>query len=205
MSMKLYDLPLSPNSRKVRAAIFELGLDVEIEVIQPREGKHKTPEFLRLNPNGKLPTLVDGEFSLWESNAILVYLASKAKRLIPDDIQGQARVHQWLYWQSSHFGPAVGKVGFERLLKPMFGLGQPDEAVVAAGTKDFENLATILNRALEGKSYLCGELTVAELAIGAFAEYGLQAGLSFDAHPHAKAWLERVMALESFKRSAPGR
>jgi len=202
MTMKLYDLPLSANSRKVRAVLLELGIQAEITVMNPREGKHKSPEFLRLNPNGKLPTLVDGDFVLWESNAILLYLADQAGKLLPKDSKGRAHVNQWLFWQSSHFGPAAGKVGFERLLKPMFGMGSPDEAVVAAGTRDFETFAGVMNSALEGRKYLCGDLSVADFAIAPWADFGVQAGLTFDKFPTAKAWLERMTSLESMKKSA---
>lgn len=205
MTIKLYDLPLSPNSRKVRAALLELGTPVEIEVINTREGKHKTPEFLRINPNGKLPTIVDGDFTLWESNAILLYLADQAGKLLPKDSKGRAIVQQWLFWQSSHFGPAVGKVGFERVLKPMFGMGSPDEAVIAAGTRDFETFASVMNSSLEGREYLCGDLSVADFAIAPWAEFGVQAGLTYDKFPNAKAWLERITARESMKKSAPQR
>lgn len=206
MTIKLYDLPLSANSRKVRAVLLELGIEAEIETVNVREGKHKTPEFLKLNPNGKLPTIVDDGFALWESNAILTYLAAKSGKLLPSDPKGRASVAQWLFWQSSHFGPAVGKVGFERILKPMFGAGQPDEAVVAAGVRDFDTCSNVLDQSLsDGREYLAGELSIADFAIAPWAEFGIQAGLSFDKYPQVKAWYERVAARDSFKQSAAKR
>lgn len=205
MTIKLYDLPLSPNSRKVRAVLLELGIEAEIEVVNVREGKNKSPEFLKLNPNGKLPTIVDDGFALWESNAILTYLAAKTGKLLPADPKGRAYVAQWLFWQSSHFGPAVGKVGFERILKPLFGVGTPDEAVIAAGTRDFETLCGVMTTSLEGREYLAGELSIADFSVASWAEFGLQAGLSFDKFPQVKAWFERVSARDSFKQSAAKR
>ncbi len=205
MTIKLYDLPLSPNSRKVRAVLLELGIEADVEIIDLSTAKHKTPEFLKLNPNGKLPTIVDDGFALWESNAILTYLAAKNGKLLPEDPKGRALVAQWLFWQSSHFGPAVGKVGFERILKPMFGRGEPDPAVIAAGEREFETCAGILNTALEGREYVATQLSIADFAIAPTADFGVMAGLSFDKFPNAKAWFERVSSRDSFKKSAAQR
>ncbi len=205
MTIKLYDLPFSPNSRKVRAVLLELGIEAEIEVVNVREGKQKTPEFLKLNPNGKLPTIVDDGFVLWESNAILTYLAASSGKLLPSEPKGRALVAQWLFWQSSHFGPAAGKVCFERIMKPMFGMGAADEAVVAAGTREFETCAKVLNAALEGREYLAGPLSIADFAIAPWAEFAAEAGLSFDKFPQAKAWYERLAARDSFRSSAAQR
>lgn len=206
MTIKLYDLPLSANSRKVRAVLLELGIEAEIEAVNVREGKHKSPEFLKLNPNGKLPTIVDDGFALWESNAILTYLAAKSGKLLPSDPKGRASVAQWLFWQSSHFGPAVGKVSFERILKPMFGAGAPDEAVVATGIRDFDTCSNVLDQSLsDGREYLARELSIADFSIATWAEFGMQAGLSFDKYPKVKAWYDRVAARDSFKQSAAKR
>lgn len=205
MTMKLYDLPLSPNSRKVRAVLLELGTPCEIVSVDARGGKHKTPEFLKLNPNGKMPTIVDGDFVLWESNAILSYLATREGKLLPKDLKQRALVDQWLFWQSSHFGPAVGKVGFERILKPIFGMGTADEAIVAAGVRDFDTFAAVMDASLDKREYLCGELTVADFSIAVWADYGMQAGLSFAKFPNAQLWYERMMARESMQKSAPQR
>jgi glutathione S-transferase len=201
--MKLYNLEMSPNSRKARAVIYELGLPVEIESLNVRDGKHKAPDYLKLNPNGKMPTLVDGDFTVWESNAILLYLASTAGKLIPSDPRGRATVGQWLFWQSSHFGPATGKVTWERILKPMFGMGTPDEAAVANGTRDFESCLKVMEVALEKQDWIAGELSIADFSIAAWADFGMQAGLTLDKSPRAKAWFDRMNERESFRKSAP--
>lgn len=203
MAMKLYNLEMSPNSRKARAVIYELGLPVEIESVNLREGKHKGADYLKLNPNGKMPTLMDGDFTVWESNAILLYLASTAGKLIPSDPRGRAVVGQWLFWQSSHFGPAVGKVTWERILKPMFGMGTPDEAAIATGTRDFETCAGVMDAALDNKDWIAGELSIADFSIAAWADFGMQGGLSLDKFPRAKAWFNRISERDSFRKSTP--
>jgi glutathione S-transferase len=203
MAMKLYNLEMSPNSRKARAVIQELGLPVEIESLNVRDGKHKAADYLKLNPNGKMPTLVDGDFVVWESNAILLYLASSAGKLLPADPKGRAIVGQWLFWQSSHFGPATGKVCFERILKPMFGMGTADEAAIASGTREFETCARVLDTALENKDWIAGELSIADFSVAAWADFGMQAGLNFEKFPMAQAWFNRISERESFRKSAP--
>src|SRR4029078_6875036 len=103
----------------MRAVINELGTAVEVIDVDLRSGGNRTKEFLALNPNGKVPVLVDGDFVLWESRAINAYLAATKPEhgLYPADHRKRAIVDQWSYWQAVHFGPAVQRVAFERLLK----------------------------------------------------------------------------------------
>ena len=117
--MKLYNGTFSPNALRVRAVIFELGLDPEIVEVNLQKGENRTPDYLKLNPNGKVPTLVDGDFVLWESRAIDAYLASAYPKgdFYPADPKSRAIVDQWSYWQAIHLGPAMQKVAFARVQK----------------------------------------------------------------------------------------
>src|SRR5690349_8988491 len=110
--MKLYQHPFSSAAFKVSAVVHELGLPVTFVTIDMMKGEHKSPEFLALNPNGKVPTLEDDGFCLWESNAILCYLAAKKPEsgLLPTDARGMAQVQQWLQWQATTFGPSASEV-----------------------------------------------------------------------------------------------
>ena len=130
--MKLYMNPLSPNVRRVRLTAAVLGLALEEKTLEFAKGEHKNPEYLALNPNGAVPTLVDGEFVLTESRAIMQYLASKKPEsgLLPRDEQARADVTRWQFWDASHFSPQAATVVFQRLLKPMMGMGDPDAAKV---------------------------------------------------------------------------
>jgi len=196
---------MSPNTRRVRAVALELGIDYELVPMNVQKGDNRTPEFLAMNPNGKLPTLEDDGFVVWESNAIICYLAAKYGdgQLLPVDPAGRAIVDQWLYWLTSALGPAIGRVGFEVVLKPRFGLGEPDMGIVEKSTKDFQGLATILDRTLEGRAFITGTLSVADFSVAAMMDLALRAELSLAQQPNMRAWLDRIYALDSWKRSAP--
>jgi glutathione S-transferase len=200
--MKLYDFAFSPNCRKVRAVAYELGIPLEsIHVDLPRGGSH-TPAFLAVNPNGRVPVLVDDDFVLWESTAILRYLATKAGgTLLPRDPRAQAEADRWLSWQLSHLGPAMSKVAFERIVKKLTGQGAPDEAAIAAGTADFAKLTAILDAGLDGREYLAGSLSIADFALAAHYSLASTCGLDLAPFPRVNAWLSRVLARDSMKRA----
>ena len=107
--MQPYSAAFSPNALRARAVVYELGLDVEIVEVDVMHGGGRTPEYLALNPTGKVPTLVDGDFALFESRAICAYLAGKRPDagLMPMEPKAHATVEQWLYWQAIHLGPAM--------------------------------------------------------------------------------------------------
>ncbi len=201
--MKLYQFPLSPNSMKVLALAYELGLPIETKSLNVFQGETRTPEMLAKNPNGKVPILEDGDFVLWESNAMLGYLAAKAERrdLAPHAPRERAEVDRWLSWQSAHFGPAVGKVAFERIVKKLGGLGPADEAVVKKGTEEFATVARVLDASLERREYLCGRLTIADFALITHAMVLEDCGLDLSPYPSAAAWRERVMARPGVRRA----
>jgi glutathione S-transferase len=110
--MLLHSFFITPNNRKVEVFIKHFDLDVDIHQVNFREQENKTDEFLAMNPMGKVPVLVDGDLNLWESNAILTYLATMFPQThaLPTDPKGRADVDRWLHWQSSHLMPAIGKL-----------------------------------------------------------------------------------------------
>jgi glutathione S-transferase len=122
--MKIYDFPLSPHSRQVRAIVYELGLTPEFVTVNLFQGEQRSADILRLNANGKVPILVDGDFVLWESNAIVNYLAH-GSALLPTGARERADVERWCDWHLAHLGPAISKVGFQRFVKPLTGQGAP--------------------------------------------------------------------------------
>ena len=202
--MKLYYHPISSNCRRVLATLFESGRDdVELVQVDLFQGEHKKPEFLAKNPNGKVPTLVDGDLDLWESNAIMAYLASE--RVWPAS-KVRYDIMRWQYWSVAHFGPAIGKVVGERVIKKVVGQGDPDETVVAAGLKEFETFAKVLDNHLEGRDYLVGEgLTLADFSVGAALTYAEAAQIPIAHYPHIKRWWDRLEQVEAWKKSAPPR
>jgi glutathione S-transferase len=201
--MKLYQFPLSPNCQKVVALAHEVGLPLETAMVDLFKGESRAPELLAKNPNGKLPILEDGDFVLWESNAMLGYLAAKAGRtdLAPTSARERADVDRWLAWHNAHFGPAIGKVAFQRIVKKLGGLGAPDEAVVAKGTEEFARAAAALEQSLGSKEYLCGRLTIADFALATYAALTDSCGLDFQAFPRARAWRDRMNARDSLRQT----
>ena len=202
--MKLYDFAYSPNSRKVRAVAYELGLELEHVHVDILKGEGRSPAFLAKNPNGRVPVLEDGDLFLWESNAILRYLAARqggTTTLWPSGAREQAEIDRWLSWQLAHLGQATSKVAFERVVKKLTGQGEPDQAAIAAGTAEFDRLTAVLDAWLEGKEYVTGRLSLADFALQAHYHLTPTYGLDVAPHRRVSAWLERMGARSSVKRA----
>src|SRR5262245_48075940 len=166
--MKLHVFPPSPRALKVRALARHLDLDVEECFVDLFNGAQHQAPFAALNPNHRMPVLEDGDFVLWESNAILQYLASKrpASGMWPSDARGQADVARWLNWESAHWTPACTPFAFERVVKHLAGLGDPDPAEIARGEQLFHPLAAVLNDHLRGRKWVLGPtLTIADFGL----------------------------------------
>lgn len=198
--MKLYSSPGSPNALRARAVVFELGLDPEIINVDIGKGENRTPEYLKLNPNGKVPVLVDGDVVIWESRAINAYLASTHPEhgLYPAEAAQRAFVDQWSYWQAIHLGPAMQRVAFERVQKKAFGRGEPDEAAIAGEVKTTTELLGILDGALAGRQWVTGALSVADFGIATTFMYRKPARLGVEAFANVSAWIERLEARPSW-------
>src|SRR6266702_6501569 len=130
--MILHTVPASPNSRKVKAVILHLGLEVEIRHHDLFKGELRSTDYLAINPNAKAPTLVDGDFRLWESTAIMQYLADKASdnTLFPRNPRIRADITRWQCWEGLYFNAALGTLAFETVAKARLHLGQPDAVLV---------------------------------------------------------------------------
>jgi glutathione S-transferase len=198
--MQLHDFAFSSNSRKVRALVYELGITVEPVTVDLRKGAQRDPKFLALNPHGRVPVLVDDGFVLAESNAILAYLAGKAGKLLPTTLRGRAEVDRVLFFQTAHLAPAVGRVAFEVAVKKLAGLGEPDEATVAAGRAEFAAVSRVLDAMLEGREWAAGPLTIADFALIGTSTLALDVKLDVAPYPRVAAWLERMLARESVRR-----
>jgi glutathione S-transferase len=199
--MKLYQFPFSPNCQKVVAVAHEVGTPLELATVDLFKGEARTPAMLAKNPNGKLPILEDGDFVLWESRAMLPYIAAKAGRadLAPTTARERAEVDRWTAWGGAHFAPAIRKVAFERIVKKLGGLGAPDEAAVKAGMEEFAVTANVLEQSLGSKEYVCGRLTIADFDLAPYAALTASCGLDLGAYPRASAWLGRMLARDSMK------
>jgi glutathione S-transferase len=186
--MKLYYFDVL-NPRKVCALARYLKLPVEFVHVNLGKGEHKTPAFLAMNPNGKVPVLVDGKTTLWESSAILCYLARKAgSDLWPADDR-QFEVLRWLMWDATEFAPQAGTLYFEHIIKARFGRGGPDPVEVQKATEGFLRFAAVLEAHLQGRTYLLGDaLSVADFAVAISLPYADRAGLPLDGFPEIRRW-----------------
>ena len=182
--MLLYSFTVTPNNRKVEAFIKHFDLPVDIFHVNFRKGDTKTDEFYTINPMRKVPALVDGDLNLWESNAILTYLAAKfpETKMLPEGIEARADVDRWLHWQSCHLMPAMG-------------------ALKTAEVKDFDTLLPlldILEPQLEGKEFFLGDLSVVDFAMASYLATKLAGQLDYSQHPNVLAWRDRVCKLKGF-------
>jgi glutathione S-transferase len=203
--MKLYINVLSPNVRRVRLTAAVLGLSLDEKVVDLAKGEHRSPEYLALNPNGAVPTLVDGDFVLTESRAIMQYLASKKPEagLVPRDEAARADVTRWQFWDAAHFSPQLGTMTFEKIIKPMMG-GEPDTRKIDEALSNFRRFAAVLDKRLEGRSYVVGTaLTIADLTLASSLMYATQLEIPLPEFPNIAAWYARITALDAWKKTNP--
>lgn len=182
--MRLYTFTVTPNNRKVEAFVRHFKLPVDVHHVSFKDRETQSPAYLDINPMGKVPALVDGDFRLWESNAILTYLATVFPETgaLPTDPRGRADLDRWLHWQSCHLMPAMG-------------------ALKVAEEKDpskIDPLLRILDQQLARREYLLGTLSVADFAIAAYLMTKLGRQLDYTSVPNVAGWLARMGALRGF-------
>ena len=203
--MRLYHHPMSFNARRAVMAALYLGTKVDLQVVDLSKGEQRKPEYLRVNPTGRVPALDDDGFFLSESHAIMQYLADKTpgQSVYPTEVRARADVNRWLFWSAQHFGPAIGILNWERFVKKIIGAGDPDPAAIQRGeTLVIEN-ARVLDRHLEGKRWIAGDaLTLADLALAAPLMATEHAKLPVKDFVHIRTWFGRVQELEAWKKTS---
>lgn len=195
MTIKLWDSPRSPACRRVRLTAAELDLPLERVAMDFARGDYDDPGFLRLNPNGLVPVVEEDGFVLWESLAILRWLAAKRpeRGLVPADPQERARLDQWLFWWTAHPEPAIRLLLSERRIRPFQGHGS-DAGVIAAAERTLREALPVLDAHLAGRGFVLERFSLAELAICPELEMGVWLGLDLTPYPHLRGWLERLHA-----------
>jgi len=200
--MKLYDFPFSPFCRPVRAVAYELGIELEYVYVNAFKKETRTPSFLAINPNGHIPVLVDGDFVLWESCAILTYLAAKDRSpLLPTNLRERADVERWLAWHVAHLAPPIRKVAREYVIQNVLKRGEANGEKIAEGTADFQTYSAVLDASLGTKEYVAGRLSIADFALASSYSLAPSSGLDVTPFPRVNAWLDRVLARDSMKRT----
>jgi glutathione S-transferase len=195
-----YHHTASPTVRKVRAVAFELGLALDEVRVDWAAREHQSPEYLALNPNAKFPTLVDGDYVLWESTAICQYLATRVpgQTLLPLDEKLRADVTRWQSWEVSHFAPAAA-----RLIAHHGGRPLGDDGFAAA-VADFRRWAGVLDGHLRDRPFLVGgALTLADFCVASMLAYADAGRLPLDALDGVTRWYAAVAQTTGWRRSAP--
>lgn len=193
-TIKLYRYPLSGHSHRIENFLSILGVDAEIITVDLVEGEHKTPEFLKKNVFGAVPVLEDGPITIADSNAILIYLASKydAKRQwLPLGAEEAANVQRFLSVAAGEiaYGPAAAR------LVTVFGASLDHEAAIESAHALLETLETHL----EGRDWLAGDhATIADIADYTYIAHAPEGNVSLGSYPNIRAWLKRVEALPGF-------
>lgn len=203
--MKLYYFPPSPNTRKVHAVATYLELPVELQLVDLQKGEQRTPEFLKLNPTGRTPVLQDGDFILWESSAMMQYLASQVpNRLWPEAGKGRADIMRWQSWQLAHWHPVCQPLQYENFVKPRLQLGNPDPHVIEQATERFHKEAIMLNTHLAERKFLIDDtLTLADFSVASDLTYAIPGRFPLEDYPHIRSWYARIEQLPAWEKTAP--
>ena len=189
--IELYTAP-TPNGWKASIMLEELGLPYEVRAINLLEGVQKEPWYLKINPNGRIPTIVDrdaGGFAVFESGAILIYLAEKTGKLLPKDAKGRSVALQWLMFQMGGIGPMQGQANVFFRYAP-----EKIEYAINRYQEETSRLYKVLDTRLAEAEYLAGDYSIADVATWPWVRIHDWAGVSVDGMPHLQRWIDAIAA-----------
>ena len=193
----LYTSP-TPNGYKVSITLEELGLPYEVHPIDLSSGAQKEPWFTAINPNGRIPAIVDrdnGGFAVFESGAIMLYLAEQAGALIPPDREGRSRVVQWLMFQMGGLGPMMGQANvFTRYFPEHL------PSAIERYRRESRRLLEVLDGQLADNEYLAGDYSIADIANFCWARVHEWPGVAIDGLDHLKRWMDAIAARPAVQR-----
>ena len=202
--MQLYVFPPSPNSLRCQAVANQAGIELELVPVDLPGGAQMNDEFVALNPNHKIPTLVDNDFVLWESTAIMLYLAQKGPgaSLISEDLKERVTVAQWVSWTTAHWGPACRIFAFENLVKKILSIGDPDPAELARGKEEVTLFGAVLNDHLKGRDTLVGSsVSLADHAAVSWLVHAEAAGLPLDGYDEITRWSGNILGTDAWQQA----
>ena len=207
MTIEIHYWPTS-NGHKVTIACEEMGVPYDIKPVNIGRGDQFKPEFLAISPNNRMPAIVDPDgpggaaIAIFESGAILQYLGRKTGLFYPQEERARVKVDEWVFWQMANFGPNAGQRAHFRNYAPSFILDQRQVAYGAIRyTNEVQRLYGVLNQQLEGRDYIAGEYTIADMITWPWVQGRSNAGLDLDEFPAVKAWQARVEAREAVGRA----
>jgi GST-like protein len=192
----------TPNGWKVSIALEELGLPYTVKPLNIGRGEQFTPEFLALSPNGRMPAIVDhapadggGPMPLFESGAILIYLAEKAGSLLPADLRGRHAVISWVMWQMGGLGPMLGQHGHFRLYA-----AEKIAYAIERYERETRRLYDVLDTQLARSEFVAGDYSIADIAIFPWIITHKAQGLTLDDWPQVKRWFAHLRARPAVQR-----
>jgi len=197
MSYTLYT-EATPNPLKIHIALEEMGVGYQSVHVDFGKDEQKSPDFLKLNPNGKIPVLIDHEedFVLMESGAILLYLAEKDNNLLPADKKLKSEAVQWLMWQMGGLGPMFGQL---MVFAAAFENSFPE--VTGRYDKEVRRLFRVLNTRLEGRDYIADEHSIADIACMGWVPLTSRIGWSLEEWPNVERWFNRCLARPAYQKA----
>ena len=189
----------SPNGLKVSIMLCEAELPFTLKPVDITRGEQFKPEFLKISPNSKIPAIVDhhargGPLSLFESGAILLHLAERTERFIPDEYNARMRCLQWLFWQVGGLGPMAGQAHHFRAFAP-----EKIPYGIKRYTDECNRLYGVMDRQLATSEYIAGEYSIADMACWPWIVFHERQGQSLEDFPNLKRWFETVGARKAVK------
>ena len=203
--MKLYFHPMSGNSRRVLLVASHLDIELEHVLVDLTKAEQREVPHVARNPNAKVPVLDDDGFLLWESRAIMMYLADKTpgQTLLPTDLQARADVTRWLFWCAAHMALANTILVQENFVKVVMGRGQADLVEVARGEALVRQFAAILDAHLANRTWVSPDrVTLADYSLAASFALAVPARLPIEPYVHLRSWLGRIAELDAWTQTA---
>ncbi len=198
----------TPNGHKITIACEEMGLPYTIKPVNLGRGEQFAPEFEAISPNRRMPAIVDPEgpdgkpISVFESGAILQYLGRKSGQFYPSDERRRVEVEEWLFWQMAGLGPMAGQAHHFRGYAPAM---LPDRRLTAYGamryTNEVNRLYGVIDKRLQGRDFLAGEYSIADMAAWPWVRPWRLQGIDMDEFPNVRAWSHRIRARPAVERA----
>ncbi|KAL2642389.1 hypothetical protein R1flu_009976 [Riccia fluitans] len=209
MAVKVYGIPLSTATRNAMATLYEKGVEFELVTVNMKEGAHKRPEHLKLNPFGKVPVYQDEDVTLFESRAINRYISTKYEGqgtpLFGKTPSEKALVEQWIEVEGQNYYPAMSPLNYQLFFKKMFSGEGPDEAIVATNVQKLNAVLDIYEARLAESKYLAGDFfSLADLSHYAQTEYFMKHSGKSDlitSRPHVASWWEDISNRSSWQKT----
>lgn len=198
MARILYDMALSPNGKRARLGLAECGAPYETREINLLAGEQKTDEYKRIHPLSRIPALDDDGVVVWESGAILQYIAEKhpEAQLLPTGLADRAVVYTWLHFAEAQLHALMGAMGFQYLRRAP---DKRDETVLARGRKRMPQVLASMEAQLDGKEYFAGDFSIADCANAPWLEMAPTLEIDLSPFPNVSAWLDRMRARPSWQ------